>query len=429
MRYANDEFGDIIYLAKEYGTPLVLYSEGRLNQHVRSLTKALPERSSLAYSIKANPNPSIISCMHRLGLMCEAASEGELALALKAGVTPEKLFLGGSAKNREEIELAVDVGISAILVESLNDLKLVRSIAKDAGKSIDVLLRVNPIHLSSQSVLRMTGVPSPFGIDEEQLPEVLRGCEEETARYAGLFLYAGSQHFSAADIVANTKYLCLLAHQLFREGFPAPRVLDFGGGFGVPEDASQPELNLLELRNGLDLVFDEYIVPLTKRGLQRTVFESGRYLVSQAGIYVTRVMDMKRSRGKLFAVLDGGINNLGIRQMLYRTFEPKVEVWGRATDGDGELVTLVGPTCTPIDVVHKGCYLPMLSVGDLIVIRDFGAYTASYSPIHFCGHPWPAEVLVVNGGCNHLLRRRGMRDESCGVGYIDPPVNQWEIIT
>lgn len=429
MRYVNGEFGKIPYLAEKYGTPLVLYSEALLNQHVRSLTKALPELSSLAYSIKANPNPSLLCRMHRLGLMAEAASEGELALALKAGVTPENLFLGGPAKKRDAVALAVEVGLSAILVESLNDLRLVRSVAKDAGRPIDVLLRVNPIRLSSQSVLRMTGVPSPFGIDEEQLPDVLRACEEETARYAGLFLYAGSQHFSAADIVANTRYLCLLADKLFREGFPAPRILDFGGGFGVPEDTSQPELDLVELRQGLGSVFEECVAPLTGRGLQRTVFESGRYLVSQAGIYVTRVMDLKRSRGRLFAVLNGGINNLGIRQMLYRTFEPRIEVWGWTTDGGSETVTLVGPTCTPIDVVHKGCDLPPLKVGDLIVIRDFGAYTTSYSPIHFCGHPWPAEVLVANDGSSHLLRRRGLRDESCGVGYVDPLANQWETIT
>lgn len=317
--------------------------------------------------------------------------------------------------------MAVDVGLSAILIESLNDLKIVRSVAKKAGRPINVLLRVNPICLSSQAVLRMTGVPSPFGIDEEQIPKVLRACEEKSARYAGLFLYAGSQHFRASDIVANTKYLCLLAERLIRDGFPAPRVLDFGGGFGIPEDDSQHELDLEELRKGLNSVFDECVTPLIEHGLQDTVFESGRYLVSRSGIYITRIMDLKRSRGKLFALLDGGINNLGIRQLLYRTFEPKIDVWGRRSDVRPEMVTLVGPTCTPIDVVHKGCELPKLQVGDLIVIKDFGAYTTSYSPIHFCGHPWPAEVLVASDGTSHLLRRRGLRDESCGVGYVAPP--------
>lgn len=410
------EFGDIEILAARYGTPLIVYAEAVLRRNVFQLRNSIPSSSLLAYSIKANPNPTLLTLMHHFGLMAEAASEGELALALKMGVPPEKLLLGGPAKKREAVILAVEAGLSAILVESHNDLMLVRSVAQDVGRPIDVLFRVNPIHLSSQSVLRMTGLASPFGIDEEQLHEVLRACDDETARYGGLFLYAGSQHFSAADIVANTRYLCLLAANLVKDGFPVPRILDFGGGFGVTEDGSQPELDLMDLRTGLGSVFDECVAPLTANGLQRTIFESGRYLVSRAGVYVTRVMDLKRSRGRLFAVLDGGINNLGIRQMMYRTFEPKVEVWGRTTDGGSETITLVGPTCTPIDVVHKGCDLPSIKIGDIITIQDFGAYTASYSPIHFCGHPWPAEVLAAIDGSNHLLRRRGLREEACGLG-------------
>jgi diaminopimelate decarboxylase len=414
------EFGDIEYLANNYGTPLIVYAELLLQRNVELLRNSIPSISSLAYSIKANPNPSLLHLMNRNGLMAEAASEGELALALKAGVSPEKLLLGGPAKTLDSVALAVDEGLCAILVESLNDLKLVRSVAKDAGRPINILLRVNPICLSSQAMLRMTGVPSPFGIDEEQLPEVLRACEETSARYAGLFLYAGSQHFSADDIVANTRYLCFLAARLVRDGFPAPQMLDFGGGFGVSEDESQHELDLKQLRNGLTSVFEECVIPLTGLGLRKTVFESGRYLVSRSGIFITRIMDIKRSRGTLFAILDGGVNNLGIRQLLYRTFEPKIDVLRQRSNEEHEMVTLIGPTCTPIDIVHKGCELPELQAGDLIVIRDFGAYTTSYSAIHFCGHPWPAEVILASDGTSHLLRRRGLLDESCGMGYLPP---------
>lgn len=419
-----NEFGDIEYLANNYGTPLVVYAEAVLQRNVELLRNSIPSISSLAYSIKANQNQSLVHLMSRNGLMAEAASVGELALALKAGVPPEKILLGGPAKKLDAISLAVNEGLCAILIESLNDLKLVISVAKNAGRPINVLLRVNPTYLSSQATLRMTGVPSPFGIDEEQLPEALRACEESSARYGGLFLYAGSQHFSAADIVANTKYLCSLAGRLIRDGFPAPRMLDFGGGFGVPEDDSQQELDLEKLREGLTKVFEECVTPLTALGLQKTVFESGRYLVSRSGIYITRIMDIKRSRGTLFAILDGGINNLGIRQLLYRTFEPMIEALGQRSNDEREMVTLVGPTCTPIDIVHKGCDLPKLQVGDLIVIRDFGAYTTSFSAIQFCGHPWPAEVLMASDGTSHLLRRRGLRDESCGVGYLSPA--DWE---
>jgi diaminopimelate decarboxylase len=200
-------------------------------------------------------------------------------------------------------------------------------------------------------------------------------------------------------------------------GLPAPTIIDFGGGFGVPEDESEPELDLSQLKKGMERIFNQEVEKLTNLGLQQTVFESGRYLVSRAGMYVASVVDVKRSRGKQFAILDGGINNLGIRQLMYRTFEPQLEVWMRSGQ-KGELTTFVGPTCTPIDIVHKGIEVPDIKVGDLVIIHNFGAYSISYSPVHFCGHPWPAEVLVRADGSYRLVRRRGRLEESCGLGYI-----------
>jgi diaminopimelate decarboxylase len=415
-----ETFGDIGALAERHGTPLVVYSEAVIRQSVARLKAALPTSSSLAYSIKANPNPSLLHLLVQLGLMTEAASAGELVLALNSGVPPERIFLGGPTKGRVAVETAARAGIAGVLVESTTDLDRVRAVASDVGATLDVLLRVNPGRLSSTSVLRMGGIASPFGIDEELLPRVVRECSGDGVRYAGVFLYAGSQHFSATDIVENTRYLCQLSLQLSAEGCPPARIIDFGGGFGIPEDDSQSDLDLRQLKEGLDQVFCEEVPELARLGLEQTAFESGRYVVSRAGVYVARVMDVKRSHGKRFAVLDGGINNLGIRQLLYRTFEPRIKVWGQEGCETDELITLVGPTCTPIDVVHKGCPLPGLREGDLIVVRDFGAYTSSYSPIHFCGHPWPAEVLVPVSGQERVTRRRARLDEACGMGYIRP---------
>lgn len=424
MVASTPSFGDIGALAERYGTPLVLYSEAVLRQSVANLRASLPDSSWLAYSIKANPNPTVLRLFANLGLMAEAASAGELALALNSGMPARRLFLGSPAKGREAVAAAGRAGIAGVLVESATDLTRVKAGATAAGATLDVLLRVNPGHLSSTSALRMSGLASPFGIDEELLPQVVRECDGGggNVRYAGLFLYAGSQHFSASDIVENTRYLCRLCLRLCAEGCPPARVLDFGGGFGVSEDDSQAELDLRQLKEGLDQVFSEEVRELARSGLQGTVFESGRYLVSRAGVYVASVMDVKRSHGKSFAVLDGGVNNLGIRQLSYRTFEPRLTVWGRQCSNAHEPITLVGPTCTPIDIVHKGCFLPALRQGDLIVIQDFGAYTSSYSPIHFCGHPWPAEVMVSVTGGERMLRRRGLLEEACGVGYLDPKV-------
>ena len=412
-------FGNIHELANRYGTPLLVYSESILLQNAARLKDALPNISSLAYSIKANPNPTILWILADCGLLAEASSLGELSLALRTGIPPEKLFLGGPSKTTEAITTAINAGISAILVESATDLARVKSIAGTSESTVNVLLRVNPSCLSSGAVLKMGGIASQFGIDEEQLPEIIQECDEKSVRYAGLFLYAGSQHFSAEEIVDNTSYLCRLCQRLCAMGLPAPTIIDFGGGFGVPEDESQPELDLSQLKKGMERIFNQEVKELTNLGLQQTIFESGRYLVSRAGIYVASVVDVKRSRGKQFAILDGGINNLGIRQLMYRTFEPQLEVW-KQSGQKVELTTFVGPTCTPIDIVHKGIEVSDIKVGDLVVIHNFGAYSISYSPVHFCGHPWPAEVLVRADGSYRLVRRRGELEESCGLGYINP---------
>lgn len=411
-------FGDLRLLARTYGTPLVVYSAAVLRSRVEQLLGGLPSDATVAYSVKANPNPGIIRFLASLGLMAEVASGGELSLVLRSGIPASKILFGGPTKGSTGIDLALRSGVFALLVESVNDLRNIDAVARSNGLSVDVMFRVNPPALTSTSELRMAGTPSPFGVDESELRRLIPLCDGVRLKYAGLFLYAGSQHFRAEYVIDNSTYLIGLAESLIADGFSVPRVLDFGGGFGVPEDTSQPELDMAVLKAGLHDACRSRIGELRRLGLHDIVFESGRYLVAPAAVYVATVVDQKESYGRRFAVLDGGINNLGIRQMQYRTFEPKVELLAHSAPTVGDCqITLVGPTCTPIDVVHRDCRLPPVCIGDLIVIRDFGAYTTSYSPIHFCGHPWAAEVLVGLDGVSTVLRRRGTVDESCGVGY------------
>ena len=415
----QQHFGDISLLAERYDTPLVLYSEEVLVQNVKSLLGALPKNCELAYSIKANPNPGIIRILAGHGLLAEVASHGELMRALMSGIPGSRLLLGGPAKSVDAIAAALNSRASAILIESATDLERVIRVIGQVNSSINVLMRINPQRLGTLPTLKMTGVPSQFGVDEARLLDLIAACKEGSACYGGLFLYAGSQHLQATEIVANTKYLADLALRLSEDGLAPARILDFGGGFGVPEDSSQSPLNLQTLKAGLAAVFCDSIPQLKDRGLERTIFESGRYLVGTAGILVARVLDVKWSHGRRFAILDSGINHLGIRQLLYRTFEPEIEVLGRRSEESNEETVLVGPTCTPIDIVANKCKAANITTGDLIIMRDFGAYTISYSATQFCGHPWPAEVLVKQDGRHILLRRRGLPEEACGLGYTN----------
>ena len=412
-------FGNIETLAARYGTPLVVYSEAQLLHNAAALRQALPASAALAYSIKANPNPVVLKTLLENGFMAEAASAGELQLALTSGANQQRLLLGGPAKTEQAIELALSAKIPLIVVESATELARVNAVAQSTGNDVEVLVRVNPAQLKSSPALPMAGFASPFGVDEEALPQLIKGMQGGAARYAGLHMYAGSQHFDARDIVSNTRYLCQLALALHNKGCPAARVLDFGGGFGVPADAGQPTLNLTLLREELDALYRQEVAELTRLGLQQTLFESGRYLVSQAACYVARVLDVKYSRGQRFVILDGGINHLGMHQLQYRTSPPSLRVWGRQASTQDEAAIVVGPTCAPIDVTHDTCKLPVVRVGDLVVIENFGAYTLNFSPLYFCGHPWPAEVWLNSiDNSARLVRQRGSIESACGPGYI-----------
>jgi diaminopimelate decarboxylase len=410
------DFGDIHALAAKYETPLVIYSSSQLAANCQALQGALPGRASLAYSVKANPNPAIATFLHGRGCWAEVASAGELTLALRSGIDPRLILLGGPAKSEAAIKLGLAAGIRAFVVESRTELGRVAALARQGGIMPDVALRVNPMGLRSRSALRMVGAGTQFGIAEAEIPDAIRACDASGVRYAGLLMYAGTQHFDALDIIENTRYLCRFTAKLIQLGAPPPRLLDFGGGFGVPETREQKPLELEVLAGGLrDIMATE--IPSIGSALEDVIFESGRYLAATAGVLVVRVLDVKRLDGRSYAVVDGGLNSVGVYQRSYRSIPPMLEKVDSGPVTATRTYTVVGPTCTPLDVLHESCELPELAPGDLLVLRNGGAYTSSYSAIHFCGHPWLAEVMIGLDGNDVLVRRRGTFEEACGIGY------------
>lgn len=436
---------DIQQLATIYQTPLVIYAESQLLQNVADLKTALPDTAELVYSLKANPNPTIMQVLADQGLIIDVASTGELVHALRFGIPPAQILFGGPGKSSAGIKTALEAGILAFNVESKQELLLLRQCSELLQTKTKVMLRLNPRSSAAEATLRMGGLASPFGIEEEDLDEVIALCSPDLVEYAGLFVYAGSQYLKAEDIAENTKYLLKVINDRFsvgsqyhasvavqyqanqvnpvRNNYPPITMIDFGGGFGVPESDAQPPLDLNHLRQALDHLFTEYISPTLKSSLQRIFFESGRFLTASAGVFVTTVMDIKVSRGQRFAIVDGGNNNLGVKQPQYRVFEPSVWVAGRKEELPTEEITIVGPTCTPLDVIHRGIKLPGLKMGDRLVIDHCGAYLLSFSPLNFCGHPVPAEVLIRTSGESLLIRERGKLTDACGVGFTDPLAN------
>ena len=416
---------DIENLADIYQTPLVIYSELQLLQNVTDLKTTIPDSAELIYSLKANPNPTLMQILAAQGLIIDVASTGELVHALQYGISPKQIIFGGPSKSPKGIKIALEAGILAFNVESKQELLLLQKYSELLPTKTKVMLRLNPQLSAAEAVLRMGGVASPFGIEEEDLDEAIALCSPDLVEYAGLFVYAGSQYLKAEDIAANTRYLFKVVADQSLTNHPHQlpiTMLDFGGGFGVPESDEQTGLDLDHLRQELKVLFKELPANL-QTTLQRIFFESGRFITASAGVFVTTVMDIKISRGKKFIIMDGGNNNLGVKQPQYRIFEPSIWIAGRKAEIPVEEVTIVGSTCTPLDVVHKGIKLPEVRIGDRLVIDHCGAYLLSFSPLNFCGHPVPAEVLIRPSGESLLIRERGKLTDACGLDFTAPMGN------
>ncbi|HEX7962703.1 MAG TPA: hypothetical protein VF493_22530, partial [Terriglobales bacterium] len=270
-------------------------------------------------------------------------------------------------------------------------------------------LRVNPGGEAQGGAMRMGGKPAPFGIDEERLDEVLDYIFAEPAlEMRGIHLFTGTQILDYQILLTQYRKGIDLARRVAARMDGPLRTLDFGGGLGIPYFAADSELDLQSFAEGLRSLIDEI---RNDRLFVATdfVIEPGRYLVGDSGLYLMRIIDVKISRGKKFYICDGGMHhhlaasgNLG--QTIKRNFP--IAVVNRLDDSELEPVDVVGPLCTPLDVLGRLVALPKAEPGDLIGVFQSGAYARSASPLGFLSHASPAEVLV-NDGTMTLIRRRG----------------------
>jgi len=364
-------------------TPFFAYDRGLLDQRVDLLRSALPERVELSFAMKANPMPAIVQHLARRLDRIDVASGPELRTALDSTIRAEKVSFAGPGKTPAEIQQAVAAGI-LIEVESATEFRRVLDAGDRLGIEPNIAVRVNPDFAVKASGMRMGGGPQQFGIDAEQVPGLLREFATARANVLGFHVFAEAQR-RTVDLVSD------LADHL-----PGPvRYLNLGGGFGIPYvDKDQP-LDLGAVAANLHELVDG---PILERMPEASpVIELGRYLVGECGVYVTRVLDRKVSRGTVFLVVDGGMHhqlaasgNLG--QAIRRNYP--VAVGTHADLDPTETVTIVGCLCTPLDLLASAVEVPWCDVDDLVVIFQAGAYGLTASPTAFLGHPAPVEVLV-----------------------------------
>ncbi|CAO4144984.1 type III PLP-dependent enzyme [Methylorubrum extorquens] len=395
-------------LAKEFGTPLFVYDADTMRRTYRALCAALAGFAEVDFSVKANPNPAVIRVFSQEGAGAEIASGAEFDAAIRAGVPPEKILFAGPGKGAADLDRVIGGGIGEIHLENREEIVRVAAAAERHGVRVRVALRINPGATAQGGAMRMGGKPSPFGFDEEDIEAAIDTVEAAPRLHlVGLHLFAGTQGLKADTLLGQWTYgLGLAARIANRIGRPL-ETIDLGGGLGIPYFSGDTALDLGTIRAGLpDLIATLRADP--RLASARVVLEPGRYLTGPAGVYVARVLAVKESRGSRFVITDGGMHhhlaasgNLG--QIVKRDF-PLVAV----TDPGGEraATAVVGPLCTPLDMLARAAPLPPLAEGDLVAVLQSGAYGLTASPTGFLSHPIPAEVLV-DGGEAREIRARG----------------------
>jgi len=374
-------------------TPFYAYDRGLLTRRVEELRATLPSTVKLHYAMKANPMPALVCHMAGLVDGIDVASGGELKVALDAGADRREVSFAGPGKSVGELRQAVAAGI-LINVESFREIGELATISRELGLPARVAVRVNPDFELKSSGMKMGGGPKQFGIDAEQVPEALAEIGRQGLTFEGFHLFAGSQNLRAEAIV-EAQQKSVAAARRFAKHTPAPvRFLNLGGGFGIPYFPGEQRLDLAPIGANLAQLADDIRSDMPEASI---VIELGRYLVGEAGIYVTRIVDRKVSRGQVFLVTDGGLNhhlsasgNFG--QVIRKNYP--VAIGNKMDSADREIATVVGPLCTPLDLLADKMELAKAEPGDLVVVFQSGAYGASASPQAFLGHPGVTEVLV-----------------------------------
>ncbi|MBB3193493.1 pyridoxal-dependent decarboxylase, exosortase A system-associated [Roseateles terrae] len=374
-------------------TPFYAYGREQLSARVKSLREALPAGIELHYAMKANPMPAVVGHMARLVDGIDVASGGELQVALDAGADPREISFAGPGKSELELRQALAAGI-LINIESFREVTLLARLSAETGYAARVAVRVNPDFELKSSGMKMGGGPKQFGVDAEQVPDLLAQIGQAGLGFEGFHLFAGSQNLRPEAIIEAQQKSFELALRL-AESAPAPvRTLNLGGGFGIPYFPGEQRLDLAPIGQNLAALQARAKQEL---GGTRLVIELGRYLVGEAGVYVCRVVDRKVSRGQVYLVTDGGLHhhlaasgNFG--QVIRKNYPLAI---GNRMDAEMEPgVSVVGPLCTPLDLLGERMSLPHAEPGDLVVVFQSGAYGVSASPQNFLSHPAAAEVLV-----------------------------------
>jgi diaminopimelate decarboxylase len=374
------------------GRPFYVYDRCVMSEKVRELRSKLPAEIHLHYALKANPMPDVARHMRGLVDGFDVASIAEMDVALEAGVPANDISFAGPGKSEDELRRAAAAGIT-INIESQRELDFLSALPSARARP-RIAVRVNPDFELKTSGMKMGGGPKQFGVDAELVPAMLRSLADRPLEFRGFHIFSGSQNLRAEAIVEAQRKSLALAIELARSA-PAPvRTLNLGGGFGIPYFPGERSLDLAPIAENL-----RELVPHARAQLPQVelILELGRYLVGESGVYCCQVLDRKISRGHVYLVTNGGLHhhlaasgNFG--QVLRKNYP--VVVANRVRGAAREVASVVGPLCTPLDLLADRMELARAEPGDWIAVLQSGAYGYSASPLAFLSHPGPAQIVV-----------------------------------
>ncbi len=373
--------------------PFYAYDRSAISRRLADMRARLPEQLYIHYALKANPMPALVQFISDKVDGFDVASGKEMEVALDSGMSPDFISFAGPGKSLTEIAAGVAAGIT-FHVESETELQRIIAAGKEQEEIPKVAIRINPDFELKSSGMQMGGGAKPFGIDAEKVPAILQKLDPKDADFVGFHIFSGSQNLKVEAIIESQQKAVDLAIDLAQHARQSVVSLNIGGGFGIPYFPGETPIDLELIGKNLEKLVQQVDEALPGAQL---IIELGRYIVGEAGYYVCEVVDKKESRGELFLITNGGMHhhlavsgNFG--QVIRKNYP--VVVGNRVFSEITDVVNVVGPLCTPLDILASKMELPYCEIGDYIVIMQSGAYGYTASPHMFLSHPLPVELLV-----------------------------------
>jgi len=395
----NSSLAELHALADCYGTPYFLYDADEVIRRIELVRESLQGLVEVFYAVKANPNLELLRVLPNVADGLDISSGGELEQASLAGFDMSKISFAGPAKTEAELSTSIQRGVGCISIESPRELMECARLSKQLGKKANIVVRVNPRFFNRSFGMKMSGRAAQFGVDEEELDRLLEQvlANSDSLEFRGVHIYAGSQCFESAGIVAGVQNCLAIVQQIEARTGLICRTINLGGGFGASHTEEGKELELTALAKDLVPILHE--ARKCSNAERRIVFELGRFLTADAGLYVTRIVSGKESRGKTFFMVDGGLHHhLAAAGSFGAAFRTNFLLRNLSRPNAQRVsCSIAGPSCNPTDLLGVDVELPRPEIGDLIAVLKSGSYGFTASPLLFLGRQTPAELIRHHG--------------------------------